>query len=270
MADSSYSKALTIMTLSDAEVNVLNQVLNDWESQSRFGQRIVRNIFREHFLHEDYMSTILRFILDNGQNIILWEGFEKEYQQLCYQYTLLGGEIQIPRPQYLGTAIEYDVFYKHLSDNYKLGKEDIKNFILSIQNANTRLTDVRKKIRLKKYGMWSTWSEHSAEPFDYAVTDRANEIRANMGLRREDARGNLLLFIYIVPPNIDLFRPTIADAGCSQYFEPPSNFEAHGWTVAWPDDGTMNRYRQNIRPRPECVHDSITFEDVKFPIIIRI
>jgi hypothetical protein len=271
MNDSSYSKA--IAEFSEDERILIEEILSAWSANSRFGQRIVRNIERECFLSKDSMHEILAFILSNGKVVDnKREVFEKGYEELCYKHTLKGGQIEIKRPKFLGAAVEYEILFKHLKDIYAdLGDDlSIKDFIFSLQQANIKLSNDRKNIKLKKYNMWSTWDEQGKNPFDYCITDKADEVRANMGLKREDAKGELLLFIYTVPTNIELFRPTIADAGLSQYFEPPVIVSVYGWTVTWPDDGTMEDYKEHIKPRPECIHEAITLGEVKFPIIMKL
>lgn len=243
--------------------------INEW-SKTKYGQRIARNIFAEHFLPENKMNEILSFIANDPSTE--WEEFDENYKQICYTLALQGGNLKVKQtPQLFGAAVEYETFFKHLKDNYPatfIDDTSTKDFISLL--ASGQLPDLRKVIRLKRFGVWSTWNLQnlSGEPFDYCNTKIADEVRANMGLRREDAKTALLLFVYTIPKHIEPKRPTIADAELSEYFEPPPiTFDEYGLTKTWEFVTGMSAY--DIKPKPECVHDSIQLSELKLPIEIR-
>ncbi len=208
---------------------------------------------------------------------ISWEKFEVNYQKKCWSLALQGGNIKIKKtPTLLGAAVEYETFFKHLKvcfTNHGLVCSDIiiKDFISRLQEG--RLSkNLGNLIRLKPYSVWATWNENdlSGLPFDYAKTNLADEIRANMGLKRDavDLSPALLLFVYSSPSHIEAKRPTIADAELSEYFQPPpESFDQHGWTVVWQNEIRFKGY--NIKQRPECIHDSILLSQLKLPVEIR-
>ncbi len=248
----------------------INDKINEWSKKHPYGQRVAKNIFSEHFLPEEKMNEILSFIANDASTS--WKEFEVDYQKVCYTLALQGGNIKVKqRPQLFGAAVEYETFFKHLQDNYPttfIDDTSTKDFISNL--ANGTLPDLRKVIRLKRFGVWATWNLQnlSGMPFDYCNTKIADEVRANMGLRRTDAKTALLLFVYTIPNHIEPKRPTIADAELSQYFEPPvPTFEEHGWTRTWEFEERMSKF--NLDPKPECIHDSIQLSELKLPIEIR-
>ena len=258
------------------EKNKFEKRINDWSEISPYGQRVARNIFTEHFLPVDKMTELLHFILNDP--LTSWNLFEVNYQKVCYRQALQGGKLKVAqKPQLFGAAVEYETFLKHLKDNYpsELGYAGddaiIKDFISRLNKG--RLSKILGQIiRLKKFSVWATWNENdfAAMPFDYCKTSIADEVRANMGLKRDDAEKStsLLLFVYSIPNHIEPQRPTIADAELSQYFEtPPPTFDRHGWTVNWQHEERMSAY--SMKPRPECIHDSILLSHLKLPIEIR-
>jgi len=251
--------------------------INAWSKKCPYGQRVARNIFTEHFLPDDKMTDLLLFIATDP--LTSWKLFEANYKAKCHSLALQGGNIRVKkRPLFFGVGVEYETFFKHLKDNYpsELGYSGndviVKDFILRLRNGMLS-KNLGGIIKLKQYSVWATWNmdDLSGMPFDYCKTNLADEIRANMGLRRDDAEKStsLLLFAYTIPPHIEPLRPTIADAELSQYFEPPvPTFEKHGWTVNWQHEERMTGY--NILPRPECIHDSILLSELILPVDMRL
>jgi len=269
---SSYLQAIRNFPPDDR--NKIEKRINDWSKESPRGQRVARNIGTDHFLPVDKMTELLHFIKNDP--LTSWELFEKNYQNVCYSQPLQGGKIKVTKkPQFFGAAVEYETFFKHLKDNYpsELGSDDaiIRDFISRL-NKGELSKILGQIIRLKKFSVWATWNEDNfaAMPFDYCKTSKADEVRANMGLNRDDAAksSSLLLFVYSIPNHIEPQRPTIADAGLSEYFEPPSStFDEYGLTVNWQYEERMSVYSR--KARPECIHDSILLLHLKLPMEMR-
>lgn len=263
--------------LTPDEQNNFNARIQNWSSKSPFGQRVTRNIYLEHFMQDDKLEDLFRFIANDISTSS--KVFEVNYVKKCRALKLQGGNIKTAtRPKLFGAAVEYETFLKHLIDNYptELGYAGdntiVKDFILRL-NKGMISSGLGTAIRFKQFLVWSTWNKNDLNgmPFDYAIADIANEIRANMGLSREDATTStgLLLFVYTIPSHIELKRPTIADAELYQYFAPPPPpVEEHGLTETWQHEPWMNTC--NIEPRPECIHDSIYLSDLKLPVELKL
>jgi hypothetical protein len=303
MDDTLYSRARAKVSNNDTQIiGKLEDRINTWSIKSSNGRHIANNIYIEHFLEEDSMKDLLSFICKD--NSTCWntsecfEDFEMKYEKKCHDHVLKGGKID-DKPQLLGTAIEYETLYKHLVDNYYRGKNgnpklfNTKRNIIKFISLLSIKPDIHKKntnIKLKAYSMWSTWNidNSTLNPFDCFQSNKANEIRASLGLPRgfglkedvadikkqmnynDNTKSILLLFTYKVLDYSKLKRPTIADAGVNQYFSPPAkSFDKHGFTVPWPDDDPqMKTYI--VHPMPECVHESIILSEVSLPITIKL
>jgi hypothetical protein len=251
--------------------------LEQWSMRNPYGQRVARNISSEHFLEQSSMTELLRYIgeFTPSSPPAQWKEFESEYQQLCYRHALKGGSIIINySPKYFGTSVEKEAFHKHLNDNYI----SLLNNERRIEEFTYRLTlgrvaKKKKHIRLKRYSVWSTWNDKDSKgyPYDYCNTDRADEVRACMGLRQNDAKTDLLIFVYTLPASIVPMRATIADAELSEYFEPPAleSTISHTSTVTWKLVDEYEKAGFYLHPRPECVHESITFEEIILPVTVK-
>jgi hypothetical protein len=256
-----------ISSLTPNEKNDLNDLLNQWNQSHPYGQRIVRNFYIEHFLPKTSLNDLVSFILSKKSFPIV--DIQNEYQKECYNYTRQGGDViwNSKAPKYFGTAIEKSVFVNHLMSNYRSSfpkKKDALNFIEYLKSGV--LSRHKMKLNLKMYSIWTTWNESDFDsyPFEYCITNDADEIRANMGLDKLLNSNEILLFIYSIPANF-VKRPTIADAGLSQYFEPPiPSFNNHGLTRTWEMEKKYTKY--NMKPRPEGIHNAIDLSNLELPL----
>ncbi|MEM9897262.1 MAG: hypothetical protein AAF789_12915, partial [Bacteroidota bacterium] len=83
----------------------INAKLDEWSTEFPYGQRISRNIVREHSLPLESMKKLFDVILACEATDI--ETLEREYEQECYKNTLKGSEVAFPkRPQHFGCAVE--------------------------------------------------------------------------------------------------------------------------------------------------------------------
>jgi len=111
------------------------------------------------------------------------------------------------------------------------------------------------------YSAWVTWREDKSglDPFGFKKNVNASKVRSCCGLdpqRRHDGKP-LMLLVYHADGKVELYRPTIADAGLHELFQPPLPPEhRHGWTQTWPREVAI----PNFRPiaRPEAVHERQT------------
>ena len=271
MSECVFEKALR--SFSNDEEEIIRTKINEWSNSFPYGQRITRNFTREQFLPVNSMKEVLRIILDN-EHLDIYE-LEDLYEKECYNHVLLGGDMDVAvSPSCFGAAIERKQFEYYLGKHYYKyfpNKQEVKEFIESLL-SNTTIIGSKyssfKKIKLKVYNQWSTWNHEdlSKRPFDFANTNEAKEIRANLGLTRIRTSKELLLFVFEIPSTIVPKRPTVADAGLYQYFEPPLRGSGHGWTINWQEEPSFQKKNYNLKSRPEVVHESILLESMLLPI----
>ena len=264
-----------IKYFSASDQSVIYARLHEW-GQTYLGEYVCNNLKLDHFMPLNTMIEILKFIVD--KKLLNNDDFGAAFEKECYKHVLKGGRIY-PKgklPVIFGAAIDRSVFDKHLMTNYKnifKSKQERRDFIDKL-TINSKLPGSRHSgyinIKLKAYSVWATWnmSDFKAHPFNFCATNDADEIRANMGLLKASRNEELLLFLYTIPPEIEPQRPTIADAGLGQHFQPALPLdEDHGWTINWRLENKTKGY--NLGKRPECVHKSIELKSVKLPIEIK-
>lgn len=258
---------LVINRFEKVDQDLIKKKLAEWSLLAPFGERIAKNISTEHFLHLDKMEELLRFILKDKS--LDSEKFEQNYERECYKYVLQGGDISsTPFPNFFGVAIEKKVLKKHLRDNYTSrfpDDQEAEDFIMGLKHSI--LPDDCKDVFIKQFNVWTTWNKDNPHlhPFEFCVTEKANEVRANLGLNKLNVSRELLLMIYEIPTHLPVLRPTIADAGLSQYFEPPQmSITEHGYTRTWEKQKWMEEL--DIKPRPEGIHTKIKFEKIILPL----
>lgn len=124
---------------------------------------------------------------------------------------------------------------------------------------------VRRRWRTRKLGlyvMWSTLNPSSASPFDGLPTS-ADRIRCILGLDRRERGQPLLLIEYVLPPNVEVRFPTVAEAYAGNewlyYFRPSPEGEDHGWTMAWDECA-------HEPTRPEVVHEVVCGGQLSAPL----
>lgn len=248
---------------------MISKKLAAWSLTAPYGERIARNFPAEHFLPDDRMELLLRFILNDF--FLDSESFETEYAKECHNHVLKGGLISVtPYPKFYGAAIEKGVLIQHLTQNYTSRFPDNKeaeDFITGLKQAD--LPDDCKDLFIKQYSVWATWNEvdPTSFPFEFCSTCKANEVRANLGLNKMLIEKELLLIIYEVPKHIDVLRPTIADAELSQYFEPPHrSITKHGYSRTWERQKWMEKLNIKPEPRPEGIHLRFEFRHLQLPM----
>jgi hypothetical protein len=142
-------------------------------------------------------------------------------------------------------------------------KAHARDFLERLLSGDTP-TKAEAAILMSEYSAWVTWDEDgkTADPFRFARTAAsADLVRASLGLDPQNRmKGKpLLLFVYSSHSGLDLFRPTIADAGLHRFFEPPPiGNDDYGLTKTWPP--AMAKSLPTLLPRPEAIHSPIAFE----------
>lgn len=251
----SYSDALTGGKFSPAQQDDIEKKLREWY-ETKNGIYIVPNIQREVFLPVARMESLLQTILDNKDAD--QSEFEEKYQQECYRHVIQGGAIRLfPLPDVLGRAVStFDFINKlqDIDDDLFSDPDMAADFVVRLI-AGDALSVQENDTLMSLYSVWVTWNEDdpTTDPFDFAFTNEANEIRANLGLEKKAGDYNpLLLLRYNRDISLALFNPTIADANTYIYFQTAGSLsELHGWTKPWPD--ILPGF--NIKPRPEAIHE---------------
>lgn len=262
-------------SFSDDEQKKLIGKLEEWSKTFPYGQRVTRNIYRESFLPDTCFECLFEKILEKYAEPI--KKLEAGYRIECFRHTLMGDIISfVIKPSVFGCAVESKAFELVLFKNPNFKPllptmKDVKEFISFLKSGK----DLKKsryaslgKMKLKPFSVWSTWDDDNplSDPFSYANTNDADEIRANMGLTKIGKSRELLLFTYMVPDSTKIRKATIADAGLYQYFEPPLETQKYGYTINWHDEPRFKKKKYSLKARPECIHDSVLLENLILPI----
>lgn len=248
----------------------IERVLAKWARNS-LGREIVRNINPlERFLPSSHMKPLL-IVIYNGRNESLDE-LARLYERECFNHTRAGGPILCPKPKIVGRAAEKEALINYLyrkNRRYFRTKALARDFIQRLLTGDS-MTTTEASILMAEYSAWVTWNEDplGSDPFSFARSgNSADTVRACMGLDPQHRmKGEpILLLIYKTHFSIDLFRPTIADAGLHRFFEPaPIGLDAHGLTKTWPPG--MGTKITALLPRPEAVHSRQSFKYLNLPL----
>lgn len=265
----------------DAQTSI-HQGLDRWYLADDIGGIVVSNLKeREHLLPDPCMEGLLSAILSLHAEPT--DSIAGGFQLECFNHVLEGGNVAAdaahPSPSFLGRAVERSKYTKWLFDSYgPLSAVPYFDDITDAEEFVARLllggplNPSEAALAMSSFSTWVTWSPGSDDPFEFAVHGTADEVRACLGLDPKFDAG-LILFEY-ESASLELFRPTVADAGLSPYFEPsPVDFPYHGWTRPWPAEFLLVRVSSLRRPdtyrpqrRPEALHRPITFGLVKLPV----
>ncbi len=258
------------------EQPIIRSRMQAWMEACRIGSVIVRNIDdKEHFLPESNMVLLLTaFLNSHGKED---EDLSKEYLNACRlnNMKLAGGKIETEfEPNLLGKAVEYDIFAAYLRQaTYCTTEDEAEMLIDDLRDLSHTLTAGQEKILLSQHLTWATCGLESldAEPFSFMAHNNADLFRATLGLpyHFRSIRG-LILIVYHKPSDLEMYRPTVADAEQHAYFEPPPKSETRcGFTKPW-NPGTTglpaDEEEKILKPRPECVHDPVEMANLRIPI----
>ena len=264
--------------LSATEQLIVRSRMQKWLEACRTGAVVVRNIDdKEHFLPEPQMAVLLTSFLrsHNKEDDYLREEFKRSCRESNMK--LAGRKLETRfEPLLLGRAVEYDTFVSDLMRTpYCTTKEGVEALLDDLRDHNHILTAAQERILIDQYLSWSTFSLESPDIGPFSFTDRteADVFRAAIGLSREyRSIHGLILLVYNKPDDLELYRPTVADAELYEHFEPPRKSENRcGFTKPW-DPGTtglpVDEEDRILKPRPECVHVPVELSNLCIPIEI--
>ena len=240
----------------------IDKILSSWEQKNLYGRVVVLNIILERFLPVDHMEAILDIIFQKGSSLL--KALENKYLSECHEHVLKGKYVHCAFPKTVVRAVERENFIQHLlssSNSYNLDS-DIEDVIDEAIYRGSILPEEAKGIFMSKHAAWVTWNktDSSADPYDFVQHDKADEVRACLGLPHR--KGKLILLMYKVL-DCTLRCPTIADAGLHPYFQPPGISSDHDVTKPRPtQDEDLKKIKFKPKPWPEAVHERLTFESL--------
>ena len=228
-------------------------------SRDGVGGKIVRNLQTlERFLPAADMRDIL-LAIDSGPRHPRPDirNLEMEFDKECHRHVMRGGVVRCPQPSLVGRAVERDVFAIWLRQTKFFHTESqVRDFLLRLDSGGP-LSPHESVLLMSRFGAWVTWRDVAASPDPFGFTRRisALKVRASCGLdpQRRFSGKPLFLLVYRCHSGLSLIRPTIADAGLHELFQPPIAPESrHGWTQTWPREKSLRGFKPVSRP--EAIH----------------
>jgi len=130
------------------------------------------------------------------------------------------------------------------------------------------LTMAERRLVMTRYAAWATWDLNGESPFSFVRFNRADEVRACLGLSLRDQGQPLLAFEYSRAADVELFRPTVADAALFPYWSPPPDGEdRYGLTKTWPPDTPISGLPVfGPVPQPEALHQPVSLDHLSLPV----
>jgi hypothetical protein len=232
----------------------------------------VPNIERERFLPDPAMLALITTVRVNAASALSL--LRTEYVHECRKFVLEGGEVQFSAVgTQLGRAVDKQIFIDFLSQNFPSifsSRKSAERFVNRLLIPTTRISNHEARAFMSSHAVWVTWNatNNSGDPFEFAKHARADEVRANLGLKsaRKGRSPHILLLCYKCNGNLKIYRPTVADAELYEFFEPPTDGE-HGWTVPWPPEEISHLPAgAELAPRPEGLHRKLTIDILDIPI----
>jgi hypothetical protein len=197
---------------------------------------------------------------------------QRELTNACRKHTLQGSFIARPFPSPLGRAVTKELFADLLREQFSfntIDEEDqfMDDLLYRRPTAASTIALLSGKL-LTRSGrvMWGTFNfdptsgtpVDGSSPFNNMPRD-ADGIRAQLGLSKNDAGKDLLLFVYTLPPGVVPRFPTIAEAYAGNdwpyYFRPARESESWGFTMTWDSSPPLPS-------SPEVVHEPITGDNL--------
>jgi hypothetical protein len=265
---SSYQKAMTLFSAQEAVA--IEAALVRWSTEDEIGREIVRNISPlERFLPKEDMRELLNTLRASCDDPIPL--LARRYERECHLHVLMGGAIKGPKPTLIGRAVQRESFVLRLIEehgSYFHGEKGVDDFVDRLRRGES-MSAYEQSILMSAWSSWVTWDERSpaGDPFGFMESNKADEVKDCLGLdpeRRSDGKP-LLLLIYNRHPGVELYRPTIADAGLHRFFEPPpTGIDAHGWTKTRPPATHAAGVRP--KPRPEALHKPLSLSCIARPL----
>ena len=238
-------------------------------------RQFVINLEDDCHLCEAAWGSLRDVILAGVSDAIL---LQRELTNACRKHTLQGSLIGLPYPSPLGRAVTKELFADLLREQFSFNTKDEEDQFMEdllhrrATAASNRTQFSGKPLTGSGRVMWATFNfdptsglpVNGNNPFDN-MPRSADGIRAQLGLSKNDAGKDLLLFVYTLPSGVVPRFPTIAEAYAGNdwpyYFRPARELEAWGFTMTW--DSTPP-----LPSSPEVVHEPITGDNLVEKIAI--
>lgn len=186
------------------------------------------------------------------------------------RHMLQGDVVGAPFLAPLGRAVTREAFVEVLKEQFSFNtRSEEEQFMDDLLRAGVTPADNRAQLGgalLARGGrvMWGTFAYDAAtssfgrDPFAGMPPD-ADGIRACLGLSKNDAGRDLLLFVYTLPAAVAARFPTIAEAYAGDewfyYFRPALGGDPWGYTMTWD-------LLPPPAPRPEVVHEAVASDNL--------
>lgn len=252
---------------SPTEIIKIEKLLLTWSKINKTENRIVNNLYREHFLNPDLIYNLFKLLLKKNivSNVDLVNTIYKYYEN----YILEGGKPNISNVNIFGFVLtEWSIRKNIESHFFDLFSNDYRELDLFIESIKLNKFDPNLGfIPIKKFKdvLWITFSEVSDNPFDFLVFKNREEVYTSLALSKHYKDSPVILFEFNISDHLSerFQRATIFDAQNSTYFRPPSSkIKNYGYTNPH-KKGKLNIGSKfyTYFPRPEIVMDTreITF-----------
>jgi len=267
-----FSAALNSLSATNSAV-VVSQ-LTAWESGScSKWRRVAANIKSEVALSTSAFAALLTdFATELTKDPA---NPDSSWDSACQKHHFKGSLMPPPLPDRLGRAAPIGGYAKIISasPSVSLTPDEcealLRKIILAGSAPNAREARILQHARLGRYVIWAAFSAtHPHEnPFD-RFPKTTDAVRTALGLGECSETETLVLVCYLSGGSsgpIDLFRPTVGEAGSYCWYCPNPNLTAsHGLTEPLPPN------KVGLLPMPEVVHREISGETLTFPLYLAV
>ena len=236
-------------------------------------RQVVANIEAETALSVDDLVALLTDFASE-----LTRGLQPPHTcwiQVCWRHQFKGPRVPSPSPAIVGRATPIGGHAKVVSDSpgASLSPDQCEALLRKVAMAGAAAMPRDMRVlcgaSLGSYVLWATFC--SAKPGDCPfehLPRTTDAIRTALGLGECAETETLVLVSYETQGShaaLELFRPTIADAGGYHWYRPhPLPAAPHGLTCPlMPNAG-------GLAPQPEVVHRPATGERLVFPIYLAV
>lgn len=233
-------------------------------------RQIAANIRAEKALASDRLEALLN---DFAQDLAGSTDPLKTWDIVCRRHKLKGTRVPAPVPAIVGRAVSLRDYAKVLSrsSGITMTAEECEEFLREVTEPGKAIQDYQARILrtalIGEFVIWATFrlSDPNSRPFDH-LPQATEAICTALGLGHVGATETLVLMSYRThdgTSTLELFRPTIGDAGNYQYYRPhPDPISWHGMTYPLPPNP------RGLDPLPEVVHWQITGQTLDFPLTL--
>lgn len=247
----------------DPAIPQLEKMLSDWRSISTDQQKIVSNLYAEHFAPVSEMEALIREMkqcLSASPSDFRLTVINK-YKAFAFS----GDRAVLPSTvSVLGFSLTRyalkDVLKTYYPEVFEDNEKKMDAF-LDIKAVGRPAPAYREEelfVKGPEATIWITWSKTSDNPFDFMKYGYQEEIYNALALSNYYKTGDIFVFLVpnaFPPPSDNMWRPTVFDAGDYPPFLPPAAaFKEHGLTDPHNHPSlVVNGVRLTHDQRPEAI-----------------